>query len=60
MSWRDIACLCVVILGIVLFLYGSNYYNAVVGWAGIFLIIGGFLAGVLLQAYEMLRKKEIV
>jgi hypothetical protein len=46
-------------LGIVLFLYGSNYYNVTIGWAGVVLIIGGFFAEILLQVYEMLRKREI-
>jgi len=57
MSWEDLACLGVIILGIVLFLYGSNYYNVAVGWSGICLMIGGFLVEIVLQVYETLTKK---
>jgi len=57
MSWEDLACLGVIILGIVLFLYGSNYYNAAVGWTGLCLMIGGFLAEIVLQVYDILVKK---
>lgn len=60
MSWKDLACLSVIVLGIILFLYGSNYYNTTVGWAGVYLIIGGFLAEIALQAYETLIKKREV
>ncbi len=58
MSWKDLACLSVIILGIVLFLYGSNYYNATFGWTGVYLIIGGFFAEIALQVYETLLKKR--
>jgi hypothetical protein len=58
MSWKDLVCFCVIVLGIILFLYGSNYYNATVGWAGVFLIVGGFLAEMILQVYETLTKKK--
>ena len=57
MSWKDLACLGVIILGLVLFLYGSNYYTATVGWTGVYLIIGGFLAEIVLQVYEALMKR---
>ncbi len=58
MSWKDLVCLSVIILGIVLFLYASNYYNATVGWAGVYLMIGGFFAEIALQVYETLIKKK--
>lgn len=58
MSWKDLVCLSVILLGIILFLYGSNYYNATVGWAGVYLIIGGFLTEIALQIYETLIKKR--
>ena len=58
MSWRDLACLCIIILGAVLFLYGSNYYNATVGSAGTFLMIGGFLTEAILKIYDAMGKKE--
>lgn len=61
MSWKDLVCLCVVIIGIVLFLYGANYYGALVGWTGVYLVIGGFVLKVVLMVWESLRglkKKE--
>lgn len=60
MSWKDIACLCALVVGVVLFLYGSNYYNAAVGWTGVYLIIGGFFAEIILKVYESVRKEEEV
>lgn len=59
MSWKDIMCLCVIVIGIVLFLYGSNYYNAMAGWTGVYFIIGGFFAEIILKVYESVRKKEV-
>lgn len=57
MSWEDLICLCVVIVGVVLFLYGANYYNALIGWAGVYLIIAGFLAKIVLMVWQNLRKR---
>jgi hypothetical protein len=47
----------VVILGFVLFLYGSNYYNALVGWVGVYLFVGAILVWVLLYLYGRLKGK---
>jgi len=58
MSWKDLVSLCVVVVGIVLFLYGSNYYSAVIGWSGVYLIIAGFFAEIILKVYEKVRKKS--
>lgn len=61
MSWKDLVCLCVVIIGIVLFLYGANYYGALIGWTGVYLVIGGFIGKIVLMVWEGLRglkKKE--
>jgi hypothetical protein len=59
MWWRDLVLLFLVILGLVLFLYGANYYNATVGWTGIGLIAAGFFGYIALKVYETLtRKKE--
>ena len=60
MSGKDLICLCLVILGVVLFLYGANYYDALIGWIGAYLIIGGFLVKIVLMVWEILRglKKE--
>ena len=58
MSWKDIICIVLVILGIVLFLYGSNAYDAVAGYAGIGLFIGGIVLYVVLQAYKAVLKNS--
>lgn len=58
MSWKDLACLCVIIVGVILFLYGSNYYDEVTGWSGVYLVVAGFFAEVVLKVYETFRKKS--
>ena len=60
MSWIDWACLCVVILGFVLFLYGANFYVAVIGWVGVGLFFGGLLFFLVRYIYGELTKKEEV
>ena len=51
MEWKGLTCLLVVILGIVLFLYGANYYSDVVGWAGVYLFVGGIVTYLLLRVF---------
>lgn len=58
MSWKDIICFVLVILGIVLFLYGSNAYDAVAGYAGIGLFISGIVLYAILQVYKALLKNS--
>jgi len=58
MSWKDIVCLCVIVIGVVLFLYGSNYYNAVVGWTGVCLVFGGLFAEIIVKVCEIVAKRE--
>ena len=53
-EWKGLACLLAVILGIILFLYGANYYNNIVGWAGVYLFIGGIVAYALLWVFRYL------
>ena len=48
-----------VILGFVLFLYGANFYNGVVGWVGVYLSIGGVLVFLAFYIYNELIKKEV-
>ena len=55
MSWKAFACLCVIIVGLVLFLYGCNYYNVTIGWVGVYLVIGGLLVEIVLKAYAQKR-----
>jgi divalent metal cation (Fe/Co/Zn/Cd) transporter len=57
LSWRDLVGLGLVLVGIVLFLYGANYFDALIGWAGIFLVGGGIIAEVILKLIEAVRKK---
>jgi len=59
MSWKDVVCSCVVIIGVILFFFGSNYYNAIVGWAGVYLIIGGIFVEIILRVYEAVRRKKV-
>lgn len=59
MNWNGLACLLVVVLGIVLFLYGANYYNNVVGWTGVFFFFGGIVAYVLLWVSSRLSAGSV-
>jgi hypothetical protein len=47
-------------LGFVLFLYGANVFNAVVGWIGVYFFFGGILVFLVLYIYGELTKKEAV
>jgi uncharacterized membrane protein YbhN (UPF0104 family) len=58
MSWKDVVCVVLVILGIVLFLYGSNAYDPISGYAGIGLFIFGLVLYAVLQGYEALLKNK--
>ncbi len=58
MSWEDLVCLCVVIMGVVLFLFGANYYDALIGWIGGYLVIAGLLMKIVLTIWKSLKKKE--
>jgi len=58
MSWTDILCFVLVILGIALFLYGANAYDAVSGYGGIGLFILGILLYAALQILSVSKKKE--
>jgi ABC-type bacteriocin/lantibiotic exporter with double-glycine peptidase domain len=57
MTRLDLACLGMVILGFVLFLYGANFFDVVIGWVGVYLIIGGILVFLLFYIYNELTKK---
>jgi hypothetical protein len=57
--WQtDLAFLLLVILGLVLFLYGANYYSATVGWTGVGLLAVAFFGYIALRAYEASTKKK--
>ena len=57
MSWTDWACLGAFILGFLLFILGANIYNAIVGYAGVYLFIGAILAYLVMYIYKELTKK---
>ena len=58
MSWTDWTCLGVFILGFLLFLYGSNTYNAIIGYSGLYLFIGAIVAYLIIYIYKELSKKS--
>jgi len=57
MLWKEPLCLLMVVVGVVLFLYGANYYDAVVGWTGVGVFVGGIFLYVVLKAYDYVAKK---
>ncbi len=57
-SWKELVGLAVIFSGIGLFLYGSNTYNAVVGYAGLILLIVGIAAEIVFEVQGYLRKRE--
>lgn len=57
MSWTDWACLGIFIVGFLLFLYGANIYNAIVGYTGVYLFIGAIIAYLVVYVYKELSKK---
>ena len=57
MSWIGWVCLGIVMLGCVLFLIGANYFDATVGWVGVYLFVLGILALLVRYIYGELTKK---
>jgi hypothetical protein len=57
MLWKDVECVCVIVVGMVLFLYGANYYDAAIGWIGFFLTAVGLFAEVVFRVYEFVKKR---
>ncbi|MGF3535474.1 MAG: hypothetical protein ACQXXE_01255 [Candidatus Bathyarchaeia archaeon] len=51
-------CLCLMVVGAILFLYGSNYYQAIVGWTGVVLVVVGFFAFVTLKLHRKQKNVE--
>jgi membrane-bound ClpP family serine protease len=60
MSRTNWACLGIIVLGFVLFLYGANYFDATIGWAGVCLFVIGILGMLVLYIYGELTKKANV
>jgi hypothetical protein len=59
MYQRDLLCLCIAILGGILFLYGSNIYNAVLGWSGLCILVAAIVAEVALEVHQYIRKGKV-
>jgi membrane-bound ClpP family serine protease len=57
MTKNDWACLGIIVIGILLFLYGANYYDATVGWLGVFLFFAGAISFLALYIYHELTKR---
>jgi hypothetical protein len=57
MSWTDWTLLAAFIVGFILFLYGANTYNAIVGYGGIYLFIGSIAVYLVLYIYHEITKK---
>ena len=58
MSWTDWTLLGLFILGFLLFLYGANTYNSVVGYGGVYLLIGSIAAYLIIYIFKELTKKK--
>ncbi len=58
MHWVDVVCALLIVLGLLLFLYGANYYVDFAGWAGLGLFIGGFVVYFAWKLYELFRRKK--
>jgi hypothetical protein len=41
-----------------MFLYGANYYDASIGWAGVYIIIIGLIARVILIVWDRFGKSD--
>jgi membrane-bound ClpP family serine protease len=50
------ACVGLMVVGLVLFLVGANYYNAAVGFAGEYVFIFGIIAALAVYVYSELKK----
>jgi len=58
MSWKGFAIILIVVIGAVLFLYGANYYDSLIGWAGFLIMFVGFFVGIILELYKRVGKKR--
>ncbi len=58
MSWTDWTLLAAFIVGFILFLYGANTYNAIVGYTGIYLFIGSIAVYLVFYIYHEIAKRN--
>ena len=47
------------ICGIILFLYGANFYLSAVGWVGLYIFLLGIVAIAALYVYGELSRKDV-
>ena len=57
MTWINWACLGIFILGFLLFVYGANIYNTIIGYTGVYLFIGAIAAYLIMHTQKELTKK---
>jgi multisubunit Na+/H+ antiporter MnhB subunit len=48
----------VFIIGVVLFLYGANYYDPIVGWVGVAVAAAGLVGFLVLYIYDEFGKRS--
>jgi hypothetical protein len=58
MYLKNLIFIFVIVLGMILFLYGSAIYVALIGWIGVYFIIGGILLFLVLYLYNGLFTKK--
>jgi hypothetical protein len=58
MSLKRLVFAIMFIVGSALFLYGSNYYDAVVGWTGVFLVVADICAVAILTVHRLVMTRR--
>ncbi|MCL2643134.1 MAG: hypothetical protein FWD52_06455 [Candidatus Bathyarchaeota archaeon] len=57
MSWLNWVSILLVFVGLGLFLYGANVYDATIGWTGFYLGVTGILLCVAAYVYAQFKKE---
>jgi len=58
MSWIDWTLLGIFIVGFLLFLYGANIYNPIIGYSGVYLFIGSIATYLIVYICKEMPKKN--
>ncbi len=58
MSWKSLVPVAIAILGIILSLYGANYYDTLVGYVGLILIIAAVVLAVVIRLSGTTGKRK--
>ncbi|MGF3522167.1 MAG: hypothetical protein ACQXXJ_03605 [Candidatus Bathyarchaeia archaeon] len=58
MSRIEWICLFAILVGVLFFLVGANFYNSVVGWTGVLLFVGGVVVWFIIYVYCALFKRR--